>query len=187
MELKYVLGESNNMAEKRASKKSDNIWSDKPWILPSIIIRGIASVIFALLLAWLEVQFKVAAQMVIGIRLDIWTYSIIFIVWFVSASGFLLLRASNFYILRQNSIEIIYGVVSKRSFLIAATGFSELEVVRSVTDRLLNMGQIVVISDSGRKVKLRNIRSPIEVSNMIREAMTKPVVRLEHEEASNKS
>jgi hypothetical protein len=61
LELKYVLGELNNMAEKSISKKSDIIWNGKPWILPAVIIRGIAAIVVALFLTWLVDVFKVAS------------------------------------------------------------------------------------------------------------------------------
>ena len=65
--------------------------------------------------------------------------------------------------------------------MIISSGFSDLEVIKTILGRILNSGDIVVRTQSEgdwekRMVKVRN---PSKVADEIREVMTKPVVRVE--------
>jgi len=82
-------------------------------------------------------------------------------------------------ILCQNSLEITTGIGSQKSIVVSATGFSDLELTRSITNRIFNLGEITVTTDSGLKVRIKNVRDPVRVASLIRDVMTKPVVRVE--------
>jgi uncharacterized membrane protein YdbT with pleckstrin-like domain len=106
------------------------------------------------------------------------TYGLVALVWFIGAVRLALLRASHKYTLRGSSLEIQRGVLSRKIYTVSAAGFSDLEVLKSITGRILNMGTIVIETDSNRDLKLIKIRDPIKVSTMIRQVMTVPMVRL---------
>ena len=74
-------------------------------------------------------------------------------------------------------------MLSKRIFTVSASGFSDLEVIKSITGRILNMGDIVIETDSDRDLRMRKIRNPTRVAGLIRQVMTVPVVRLTEPES----
>lgn len=52
----------------------------------------------------------------------------------------LLLRVSLTYILHDDSLEIRSGILSSRAFVVLPSGFSDLEVFRSVVGRIMDSG-----------------------------------------------
>jgi len=91
----------------------------------------------------------------------------------------LLLRASNTYILRNDSLEVRYGIVSSKSFVVSASGFSDLEVIRSVSGRIIGMGDMIIRTQGERDVKMVRVHHPLEVADKIRQVMARPIVRVE--------
>jgi membrane protein YdbS with pleckstrin-like domain len=124
------------------------VWSGKPWILPSVVARTVVVLAVAVLVFWVEVVFNIAFSTILGLQVILWTAFLLFVAWLLSLVYLLLLRASNQYILRNDSLEIRNGIFATKSFVIVPSGFSDLEVDRSVSGRILNMGNIIIRSQS---------------------------------------
>ena len=161
-----------------SDKEQEVLWRGRPWVTPSIAIRGVVAVIVAALLTWLEYSYGYAGFQVIFIPLIYVTNLLIAALWLISALRHLLLRRSNKYTLRKGSLEVEIGIASTRTFVVSATGFSDLEVITGVMDRILNVGSIIVRSDAGRQVVLKKVRNPTMISSMVRDVMTSPIVRV---------
>lgn len=147
-----------------------------------MVVRSVLIIIIAVGIFWLESWFGVATyRPILDVQLILWTGLAVFLVWLVSIANLLLLRASNTYILRHDSLEIRAGIVTSRSFVVSPSGFSDLEVIRSVSARIVKSGDIIIRTQSENKsdVKMGRVRNPLRVADQIREVMARPVVRLE--------
>ncbi len=120
----------------------------------------------------------------LGIPLVFWTIIAFLIVLMVSLLHLVLLRASNTYILRNDSLEVRYGILTSKTFTLSAGGFSDLEVIRSVSGRIIGMGDMVIRTQGERDVKMVMVRHPLEVADEIRQVMARPIVRVEGSEPS---
>jgi uncharacterized membrane protein YdbT with pleckstrin-like domain len=120
----------------------------------------------------------------LNIPLILWTGLAFFLIWIISLTHLLLLRASNTYILRNDSLEIRTGILTSKSFTVASSGFADMEVIRSLSGRILNLGNIVIRTqdESGADKRLQKIRNPLKVADQIREVMAKPMMRIEGQE-----
>jgi uncharacterized membrane protein YdbT with pleckstrin-like domain len=161
----------------------------KPWILPSVLFRTFLVVLVAIGVSWLEFYFNVAYSVIQGVQVILWTIFGFSLIWLLSIIGLLLLRTTYTYILRDDSLEIRVGVLTARTSVIASSGFSDLEIIRTIPGRILNSGDIVVRTQSEgdwekRMVKIRN---PLKVGDEIRKVLTKPTFRVEdkHETKEN--
>ncbi len=169
----------------RGTSRDLVLWKGKPWILPAAIGRTIVVVVIAAIAIWLEIYFNVADQQpLFDINLTLWTIAAFFIIWILSLIHLLLLRISNAYTLRNDSLEIKTGILTSKSFAIASSGFSDLEVVRSISDRIINSGDIIIRtqSETDSDRRLRRVRDPLKVADQIREVMARPIVRIENPE-----
>ena len=88
------------------------------------------------------------------------------------------IRASNAYVLRDDGLEIRTGILTSKSFVVAPAGFSDLEVTRSITGRILDTGSIVVRTQGDTDIIMRKIRNPLNVADRIRGVMARPSVRI---------
>jgi hypothetical protein len=61
---------------------------------------------------------------------------------------------------------------------VSAAGFSDVEVIKSVWGRIVNMGTVVIETDSDRDLRLEMVHDPTDVSMKIRQVMTVPLVRV---------
>jgi len=140
--------------------------------------------VVAVVAFWLESFFGVAWAGILNVGAVFWTILVLFLVWIFSLVHLLLLRASNKYTLRNDSLEIRSGIVTSRSFVVAASGFSDLEVIRSISGRILNSGDIIISTQSeiDSDKKMVKVRDPLKVADQIREVMARPVVRIEGQE-----
>jgi hypothetical protein len=157
------------------------LWVGKPWILPSVVTKSVLIVAVAVLTSWLELSFGVAFYApVLNIPIALWTSLVVFLVWLIGSTRLLLLRASNTYILRSDSLEIRVGILTSKSFVIAPSGFSDLEVIRSVSARIVNSGDIIVRtqSETESNIEMERVRNPLRVADRIREVMARPIVRM---------
>jgi len=163
--------------------KAHELWRGKPWILPNVLARSILAVVIAVVMSWLEFSFDVANKApILPIPIVLWTTLAIFLVWLVSLMHLLLLRASNTYILRNDGLEVRTGIVTSKSFVVAPAGFSDLEVTRSVSGRIVNSGNIIVRTQGDTDIKMVRVRMPLRVADQIREVMARPTVRIEGQE-----
>jgi uncharacterized membrane protein YdbT with pleckstrin-like domain len=164
-----------------SKESSDNsiVWTGKPWILPGAVARTILVLVVGVLLVWLELAFGVSFDSFLGLAVVFWTILLFFLVWLLSLVHLVLLRASNDYVLRSDSLEVRTGILSTRSFVIDPSGFSDLEVDRSITGRILNVGDILVRSQSESDVLMVRVRDPLKAADRIREILSRPSVRVE--------
>jgi hypothetical protein len=65
--------------------------------------------------------------------------------------------------------------------VVSPSGFSELEVFRSVVGRIVESGDIVIETQSEKDnvVRMVRVKNPLKVADQIREVMARPVVRIE--------
>jgi len=156
------------------SSEKDVIWEGSPWVTPGLVALSAGAVLLAFSLSFVEVVWiGVHSTAVEG------TLFLVALLWLVGAARLELLAWSNHYSLRRSSLEVERGIVEKRTFTVSAAGFSDLVVTRSLRGRILNMGDIVVETDSHRDVALVRVRDPIKVSTLIRQVMTVPLVRVD--------
>ena len=155
------------------------IWSGKPWIAPDAVVRTVVVIVAALLVVWLEFMSGIANNSIAGLSLSAWTVIVFFFVWLLSLTDLLVQRAVNTYVLRNDSLEIRTGIFTLRSSMIAPSGFSDLEVVQSVTGRALGFGDIILRLQSEVDRKMVKVRNPMKVGDQIRSIMARPIVRVE--------
>jgi uncharacterized membrane protein YdbT with pleckstrin-like domain len=160
------------------------LWTGKPWILPDALGRGILIIAIAVVVSWLELFFDLALKSFLNIPLILWTGLAFCLIWIISLTHLLLLRASNTYILRNDSLEIRTGILTSKSFTVASSGFADMEVIRSLSGRILDLGNIVIRTqhESETDKKLQKVRNPLKVADQIREVMAKPMMRIEGQE-----
>ncbi len=164
----------------KTSKGSGSvIWVGRPWILPAAIVRTILVLIVALLIIWLEVIDNAASSILLGMALWVWTAIIFFIIWLISLILLLLVRAAHKYTLRSESLEVRTGIASLNNFVLAPSGFSDLEVNQSLVGRMIGYGDIIIHTQSDRLATMQKVRNPVDAANKIREIMGKPIVRIE--------
>jgi uncharacterized membrane protein YdbT with pleckstrin-like domain len=164
--------------------KARELWTGKPWILPNVVTRSISAALAVVVISLLEFYFNInktpiASTPGLGIPIILWTALAIFLVWVVSLTHLLVLRASNTYILRNDGLEVRTGILASKSFVVAPTGFSDLEVIRSVSGRIVNSGNIIVRTQGDSDIKMIKIKKPLKVADQIREVMARPTVRIE--------
>jgi hypothetical protein len=65
--------------------------------------------------------------------------------------------------------------------VLSPSGFSDLEVVRSVSARIINSGDIVIRTQSETESvrKMVRIRNPLKAAELMREVMARPIVRID--------
>ncbi len=169
------------MQQKSPETSQPAIWTGKPWVVADVITRSIVVFVVAAIVIWLEFYFNEASVAFLGFSMWLWTALVFLVIWIASLIHLLLLRATNTYVLRNDSLEIKTGIVTSKSFIIAASGFADMEVVRSISARLLNLGDIIIRTqdETGRDRKMIRVKDPTKVANQIREVMAKPIVRIE--------
>lgn len=156
-------------------------WTAKPWILPGAVFRSIVIIVVAIIIVWIEFYFGMAFKPFADVPLVLWTGLAFFVVWILSMMSLLLLRATHTYILRNDSLEIRTGIATERSHVIAPSGFSDLEVIRSISARMVNSGDIIVRlqTETESNLKMSRVRDPMKAADQIRRIMARPIVRVE--------
>jgi uncharacterized membrane protein YdbT with pleckstrin-like domain len=157
--------------------QSGILWRGKPWIGGRVTAYAALAIAAAVVLTWVEFFFGVASILILGVNLLFWTYAIIFLAWFFSILRSLIVRASHTYILRDTSLSIETGILSKRTVVVSSGAFADLIVIRSILGRILSVGDISIRTEGDTTFRLKHVRHPVEISNMIRDVMTRPVVR----------
>ncbi len=157
------------------SSASDVLWEGSPWVTPGLVGVTLEAVALFVFLTW----FELAVLNVGSLYLVAASYLVVGIIWVAAVARLELLKLSNHYALRESSLEIQHGIVGKRTVTVSAAGFSDLEVTKTLAGRVLNVGDIVVETDSDRDVGLTRVRDPIKVASMIGQVMTVPTVRVQ--------
>lgn len=157
------------------------LWAGRPWILPAVVARSILTIAIAAVISWFEFSYSIAYTLtpILNIQIILLTYLAILLAWALSLARPLLLRASNAYVLRNDGLEIRAGILTSKSFVVAPSGFSDLEVIRSISSRIINSGNIVVRTQGDTDIKMEKVRNPLKVAGQIREVMARPTVRIE--------
>ncbi len=162
---------------------SRTLWSGRPWVLPAILGKSIAVTAVSVLVFWVEFWFGIAYFSAPLMPFMWWTALALLIAWLASTIRPLLLRASNLYVLREDGLEVRVGVVTSRSFVVSPAGFSDLEVVRSFSGRMVGSGNIVIHTQGDSDIRMERVRCPLKVAARIREVMGRPYMRMAKPEA----
>jgi len=111
----------------------------------------------------------------------VWTLLAFFVIWIIWIFNLLVFRSTNLYILRADSLEIKTGLLTTKNSVIVPSGFSDLEVIRSITGRILNTGSITIKTQSEKDYtkKMVMVKDPMKVANMIRDVMARQIFRLD--------
>ena len=155
------------------------VWSGKPWVVPTAIIRTITVIILAGLFLGLEFYSDAAFLNLAGLPVFAWTILVFVVIWLISLLELLVFWASHTYVLRQDGIEIRRGIVRLHSFVVTPMGFGDLLVYQSLGGRIFGYGDITVNSQGERQTKLLLVRSPFATADTIRGIMGRPLVRME--------
>jgi uncharacterized membrane protein YdbT with pleckstrin-like domain len=164
------------------------VWGGKPWIVPGVIARTVVVFIVAVAVFWLELAYNVGGKIsgypvlqYLSAQLVLWTALVFLLIWALSLLHLVLLRAASTYVLREDSLELRHGILTSKSEMISPSGFSDLEVVRSISDRILNSGKILIRtqSEDERALVMTRVHDPMSVAARIREVMSRPIVRIE--------
>jgi hypothetical protein len=163
------------------SDSSQEIWKGRPWILPDTIIRTVLVAVIAVIVLLVENSIGILYQYQVGLPVLYWTLIVFFLAWIMALFGLLVLRTTNFYILREDSLEIKFGLFTTKTSMIVPTGFSDLEVIRSISSRIVNTGDIVVKTQSEREFTkiMVKVRDPMKVANLIRNVMARPIIKFD--------
>jgi uncharacterized membrane protein YdbT with pleckstrin-like domain len=150
-------------------------------------------IVIAVVASWLEFMFDIAYKLIpyteqipiiSNMSIFSWTVLVIFLVWLFSSLHFLLLWVSNTYLLRNDGLEIRVGIWTSKSFVVGSAGFADLQVIRSVSARILNFGDIIIRTQGETDVTIEKVKNPLKVADEIREVMAHPIVRIEGQEPS---
>jgi uncharacterized membrane protein YdbT with pleckstrin-like domain len=155
------------------------LWKGKPWVIPSAVGRTILAIAVAIVVISLEFFLGLANTSLLNIPIFLWTIIVIFFAWAASLIPLMAIRASNNYVLRDDGLEIKTGILTSKSFVVAPAGFSDLEVTRSIADRILGTGNIEVRTQGDTNIIMKKVRDPLKVADRIRGVMARPTVRIE--------
>jgi hypothetical protein len=155
------------------AQESDILWSGRPWIGPSVVLRTIALALVGVLVCVLLYMLGF-----LKFPLYLWVLGPVALAWLLSLASLLVRRASLSYVLRRGSLEVVKGIVGRKSLVVSPSGFSELEMDQGIVARMLNYGTIEVRSQCGQQLNLQLVRNPREVSAKIRDVMSTPTVRI---------
>ena len=167
------------MSTNTTDQSAAALWTGRPWILPNALLRTILILTIAAVVIWLEFSFAAAFPAILGVPIWALTLLLFLVVWIASLVPLLLLRSSNKYTLRSESLEVKTGIASLKSFILSPSGFSDLEVAQSVIGRILNYGDITIHTQSDRTATIKMVKDPNKVANQIRGVMGRPIVRIE--------
>ncbi len=159
------------------------VWRGRPWILPYVAIRTVLVVLIAVGALFLEKSIGILDVYQFGLPVQAWTWTLLafFLAWIIVIFNLLVLRFTNFYVLRVDSLEIKVGLLTTKTSVIVPTGFSDLEVIRSISGRVFNTGEIKIKTQSERDFTKRmlKVRDPMRVANLIRDVMARQIVKLD--------
>jgi uncharacterized membrane protein YdbT with pleckstrin-like domain len=155
----------------------DILWRGRPWIIPQVV--GITILVIALGIAamWLEIVLEDAFVPILGITVIFWTFIVLGVLWLILVLRYVIQRATERYTLRKIGMEVERGILSKRNIVLSTGGFSDMQVIRSITGRLLNVGDIIIRSEGEHDLRLKKIRKPVEIMGQIRDVMSRPLVK----------
>jgi uncharacterized membrane protein YdbT with pleckstrin-like domain len=157
------------------------VWRGRPWILPYAAIRTILVAVIAGGMLFVENSMDVLFLPKYGLRILDWTLIAFLLVWILLVFNLLVLRYTNRYVLRVDSLEIKIGLLTTKTSVIVPTGFSDLEVIRSISSRVFGIGDLTIKTQSERDFTKRMVmvRDPVRVANLIRDVMARQFFKLD--------
>ncbi len=155
------------------------VWSEKPYVIPAAIYRTATIVVTAIFALFAEMWLGVALTVFYGLPLYLWTLFVFTLIWALSLLELLLFWAKNTYLLREDGLEVRRGIIRLNSLVVTPSGFGDLMLYQSLGGRIFGYGDLTVNSQGARQTKLKLVRSPFEVAEVIRGVMGKPAVRVE--------
>ena len=165
-----------------STKDSDQeIWRGRPWIVPYAGVRTIVVAIFAAAALFLEISMGYLYVPAFGSLVMVWTLLAFFVIWILVIFNMLVLRSTHLYILRADSLEIKTGLLTTKTSVIVPTGFSDLEVIRSISSRIFKTGNIIIKTQSEKDYTKRMVmvKDPMRVANLIRDVMARQIFKLD--------
>jgi membrane protein YdbS with pleckstrin-like domain len=161
-----------------AQEFNREIWRGRPWVLPYVAVRTIVIVVFAAVVITLETYLY---GLTIGSTLMIGTIIVLLVLWILWIANLLVVRSTNLYILRADSLEIKTGILTTKNSVILPTGFSDLEIIRTVTSRIFNTGNINIKTQSEKDYtkKLVMVKDPMRIAGLIRDVMARQIFKLD--------
>jgi membrane protein YdbS with pleckstrin-like domain len=165
-----------------STKDSDQeIWRGRPWIVPYAGVRTILVAIFAAAALFLEISMGYLYAPVFGSLVMLWTLLAFLVIWIIVIFNMLVLRSTHLYILRADSLEIKTGLLTTKTSVIVPTGFSDLEVIRSISSRIFKTGNIIIKTQSEKDYtkKMVMVKDPMLVANLIRDVMARQIFKLD--------
>jgi uncharacterized membrane protein YdbT with pleckstrin-like domain len=167
---------------------SREVWRGRPWILPYVAIRTVLVAAVATVVIFAENILSLLYVPQFGYPVLAWTLIAFFLAWVLGVFNLLLLWSTHSYVLVEDSLEIRVGLFTTKTSMIAPTGFSDLEVIRSITGRVLNTGDILIRTQSERDFTKRmvKVRDPTRVANLIRDVMARPIFKIDERGSDKK-
>jgi membrane protein YdbS with pleckstrin-like domain len=167
------------MSSRTNEMRSSVLLSIRPWILLGVLARAILFVVLTIIVVWIEFYFGLASVSFVHVQVVYWTVLVFFLAWVVSLWHLLALKYSHKYVLRNDSLEVRSGIVNLNRFVITSSGFSDLVVHQSLWERIFDVGEIVIFSESEQNYqqKMVRVRHPMKVAEQIRFVMGRPIVR----------
>jgi uncharacterized membrane protein YdbT with pleckstrin-like domain len=169
-------------------KSGQELWRGRPWILPYAAVRTFLVAVIAAGVLFLENSMNILFTLQYGLPIIVWTLAVFFIIWILGIFNLLILRFTHLYILRNDSLEIKSGLLTSKTSMIVPTGFSDLEMIRSVSNRILGTGDITIKIQSEKDFTKRmvKVKDPKRVADLIRNVMARPIFRVD-EDSSGKN
>ncbi len=164
-----------------AQKSGQEVWRGRPWILPYIATRTFLVFVISVGVLIVENSIGVLYMPQFGLSVLVWTLAVFFFIWILGILDLLVLRSTHLYILRDDSLEIKVGLLTSKTSMIVPTGFSDLELIRSVSGRILNTGDIMIKTQSEKDFtkRMTKVKDPKRVADLIRNVMARPIFRVD--------
>lgn len=156
---------------------NDILWRGRPWIMPQVVGVSIVVVALGIVAVWLEFMLEDVFVPILGVPLIYWTIIVLALLWLALVLRYVVQRATERYTLRRIGVEVERGIFSKRNIVLSTGGFSDMQVIRSLVGRMLNVGDIVIRSEGQNDIRLKKIRKPVETMQQIRDVMARPLVK----------
>jgi hypothetical protein len=160
---------------------TDVVWTGKPWIISAVVLRTVTVIVIAILFFWLELLSGVASNGLVGLPVWALTFLVFGVIWLISVFELLVFRLSNSYVLRQDGLEIKHGILRLHSFVVTPSGFGDMLVYQPIGGSIFGYGDITVNSQGERETRMRLVRNPFKVADVMRDIMGKPIVRVENQ------
>lgn len=164
------------------------VWRSRPSISPLVVIYGIVSMIVLLILVTLEYVAGSnsttllpasidAGGTIIYYPVELATAIVIILIFIAKALGLFLLRARSRYELYDDGLYVNLGILNLESTFVSPMAFSDARLIRTVSLRIVQRGNIIVDSNDGRHFYLKLIKDPLTVQSLIRTTLGRPRVR----------